>query len=86
MEVKLQKLAARDTHCRSCMLSMVVEGVFLSIYRSSIIIQDTIITFYLNPYLVVCVQCIFSLFISIQYSGSFCFLLYHLAIIHFIYI
>ena len=50
---------------RSCTLSTVVEGVFLTIYRSSIVIQNYIVTFYSNLYLSVYAWCIFALPISI---------------------
>ena len=72
--------------CRSCMLSTVVEGVFPSIHRSSIIIWDSIITFHSNLNLSMYVWCISTLSISIGYSGFFHFFLYCIAIIHFIYI
>ena len=54
-------------HCRSCTLSMIVEDVFLSIHRSSIIIQDSIITFCLYLYPSMCVWCISALLFQ---SGS----------------
>ena len=53
------------------MLSMVVEGVFPSIYRSFIIIQDSIVTFCSYLYSSICVQYISALSISIWQSKLF---------------
>ena len=48
------------------MLSTVVEGVFPSIHRSSIVIQDSVVIFCSYPYLSVYVWCVSTLSVSIQ--------------------
>ena len=45
------------------MLSMVVEGIFLSIHRSSVVIQDSIVVFCLNPY-----PCVSSVYLLICFK------------------
>ena len=53
-------------HYRSYMLFMIVEGVLLSIHRSSIIIQDSVITFHSNPYC----PCVSSAYPSYPFQSS----------------
>ena len=56
------------------MLSTVAEGVSLSIHRSSIVIQDSIVAFHLSPYPSMCVQCIFTyLFQSVSLDSFIAF-------------